>query len=72
MATLDTTRDSFATRGMGARSHNVFAVLRAALIDWNDARKTRIALSALSDEMLDDLGLCRADISGISGKTIRG
>lgn len=37
----------------------------AALIAWNNARKTRNALYALSNRELDDIGLCRADIEMI-------
>lgn len=33
-----------------------------ALLAWNNARKTRNALYALSSRELDDIGLCRADI----------
>lgn len=33
------------------------------LITWNEARKTRNALSRLSDRELDDIGLCRGDIA---------
>lgn len=33
-----------------------------ALFAWNNARKTRNALYALSSRELDDIGLCRADI----------
>ncbi len=37
----------------------------AALVAWNNARKTRKALYALSNRELDDIGLCRADIEMI-------
>jgi uncharacterized protein YjiS (DUF1127 family) len=37
----------------------------ASLIAWNNARKTRNALYALSSRELDDIGLCRADIDMI-------
>lgn len=33
--------------------------------EWNMARKTRKALSVLSDAQLDDIGLCRADIADL-------
>ncbi len=32
---------------------------------WNESRKTRKALSVLSDAQLDDIGLSRADIRNI-------
>ena len=34
-------------------------------VSWNETRKTRKALSVLSDAQLDDIGLCRADIKDI-------
>ncbi len=34
-------------------------------IAWNESRKTRKALSVLSDAQLDDIGLSRADIRNI-------
>ncbi|WP_170760968.1 DUF1127 domain-containing protein [Ruegeria lacuscaerulensis] len=34
-------------------------------VAWNDSRKTRKALSVLSDAQLEDIGLCRADIKNI-------
>jgi len=37
----------------------------AGLIAWNNGRKTRNALYALSNRELDDIGLCRADIEMI-------
>ena len=33
-----------------------------AVAQWNDARRTRNALSQLSLRELDDIGLCRGDI----------
>ena len=37
----------------------------AAFVAWNNARKTRNALYALSNRELDDIGLCRGDIEMI-------
>ncbi len=37
----------------------------AAVSNWNEARLTRKALSALSDHMLEDIGLTRGDIADI-------
>ncbi len=34
-----------------------------AISNWNAARKTRKELSKLSDRVLDDIGICRADIA---------
>lgn len=36
------------------------------LIAWNDQRRTRKALSALSDHELYDIGLSRSDISNVA------
>ncbi len=37
----------------------------ASFSAWNDARKTRKALSRLTDRELDDIGLSRGDIMNI-------
>lgn len=34
-------------------------------IAWNESRKTRKALSELSDAQLEDIGLCRVDIRNV-------
>ena len=46
------------------------AAYRAATVafDWNNARKTRNALSGLSAHELDDIGLCRGDIDDLARK----
>jgi uncharacterized protein YjiS (DUF1127 family) len=36
--------------------------LVAAIRDWNDARRTANALRRLKADLLDDIGLTRADI----------
>lgn len=65
MSAVETTRS--APFGATATYHAIQFVTRAlvALKDWNDARITRKALSTLSDRELDDIGLCRGDISRI-------
>jgi uncharacterized protein YjiS (DUF1127 family) len=40
--------------------------LLAAFRAWRDARATERALSKLSDRELDDIGLCRGDITAIA------
>ncbi len=60
MALVDTTR-----RAPAGAASNFFTSLVLSLRDWNDARITRRALNKLSDRELDDIGLCRADISNI-------
>lgn len=42
--------------------------LFGAVAHWNDARRTRDALSALSMRELDDIGLTRGDIDAIARK----
>jgi uncharacterized protein YjiS (DUF1127 family) len=44
-------------RAIGAMSGLV-----AAIRDWNDARRTANALRRLKADLLDDIGLTRADI----------
>ncbi|MFC4670266.1 DUF1127 domain-containing protein [Seohaeicola nanhaiensis] len=62
MAAYDTSRTSYGLQSfaghVGAHIANLYATLR----DWNDARVTRNALSALSDRELEDIGLVRGDI----------
>lgn len=43
--------------------------IAANTIAWNDARVTRNSLNQLSDRELDDIGLTRGDISGITRQT---
>lgn len=45
-----------------------FGELFARLTAWNDARRTRDALSRLSVHELDDIGLTRADIDRIANR----
>jgi uncharacterized protein YjiS (DUF1127 family) len=65
MSAIETTRS--APLGATSTYHAIQFVTRAvvAIKDWNDARVTRKALSALSDRELDDIGLCRGDIDHI-------
>ncbi len=39
--------------------------LRSTLVAWNDTRKTRKALSALTAEQLDDIGITRGEIEAL-------
>ena len=36
--------------------------LKNMVVSWNDTRVTRKALLNLSDDRLEDIGLCRADL----------
>ncbi|WP_127114913.1 DUF1127 domain-containing protein [Shimia sediminis] len=65
MAAFDTTRVQFETAGFAGRIGQAFAALVGAVVDWNDKRATRVALSALTNRELDDIGLTRADIENI-------
>ena len=62
MAVIDTARSHFNTTGSFAQ---FVAKLSGAIATWNDSRKTRKALSNLSDRELEDIGLSRADIDTI-------
>lgn len=54
--------------GMSARSSLTFEGLFGRIHAWNEARRTRNALSQLSDHVLDDIGLNRGDIERLSDK----
>jgi uncharacterized protein YjiS (DUF1127 family) len=66
MASIET---SARVAPLGAVSIFRFASLAVqavgGFVAWNNARKTRNALYALSNRELDDIGLCRADIETI-------
>ena len=47
------------------RVHLPLSRLVSGLIHWNEARRTRVALSQLSDHELDDIGMSRGDIDRI-------
>ena len=62
MALFDTSRTAYGSTS--AVSSFVYSVV-SAVVDWNDKRVTRSALSSLSDRELDDIGLTRGDIDGL-------
>ncbi|WP_420586411.1 DUF1127 domain-containing protein [Ruegeria sp.] len=66
MAALDTTRTTTGSFGLVGRIGAIFASVVNAVIEWNDARATRNALSTLSNRELDDIGLCRGDIDAVA------
>lgn len=68
MAAFETTRPAPFGAIATYRLVQRFSDLHAALVEWNDARKTRAALSRLSDRELDDIGLCRGDIDDICAR----
>lgn len=66
MAALEPTRASIGSLGLAGRIGATLASIVAAVVEWNDARVTRNALSGLSDRELDDIGLCRGDIDTVA------
>ncbi|GAA6158750.1 MULTISPECIES: DUF1127 domain-containing protein [Ruegeria] len=66
MAALDTTRATTGSFGPAGRIGGIFASAANAVIEWNDARMTRNALSGLTDRELEDIGLCRGDIDVVA------
>ncbi len=67
MASIETNRPA-AGLFAGNISH-VFARAFGAVAEWNDARVTRKALSALTARELDDIGLNVGDIDRIAKRT---
>ncbi|MEJ6403724.1 DUF1127 domain-containing protein [Yoonia sp. 2307UL14-13] len=69
MANIDTTRPA---AGLSASAFfNIATPVFGAIIDWNNQRVTRNALSKLSDRELEDIGLARGDIDQIARRVIR-
>lgn len=70
MAAIDTTRTAYGSASVAMRPSKWIQALVTAVVDWNDARVTRSALSALSDRELEDIGLVRGDIDNVAKHTI--
>ncbi len=66
MAALDTTRTTTGSFGLVGRIGALFASVVNTVVEWNDARATRNALSGLTDRELDDIGLSRGDIDMVA------
>ncbi len=66
MALLDFSRSQNVSVTAADWVFGTVANVIAALVGWNDARRTRDALSQLSAYELDDIGLTGADIDMIS------
>ncbi|WP_170761671.1 DUF1127 domain-containing protein [Ruegeria lacuscaerulensis] len=66
MAALDTTRTTTGSFGLVGRIGAIFASVVNAVVEWNDARVTRNALSGLTDRELEDIGLVRGDIDVVA------
>lgn len=65
MAAVETTRPAPYGAITTYRAVNGLSNAIMAFQAWNDARVTRKALNKLSDRELDDIGLCRGDITSI-------
>ena len=61
MAVIETTRSASPVNVFGG----LFKIV-GTIAAWNDARRTRKALSQLTDRELDDIGLVRGDIDRIT------
>lgn len=53
------------TTGFTGRIGHAVSALIARFVDWNDKRRTRKALSMLTDRELDDIGVSRSDLYAI-------
>lgn len=62
MAYFNASNAAYGTQSYTGRIASFVARAYAAVIEWNDARVTRNALSGLSDRELEDIGLVRGDI----------
>lgn len=61
MAVFETTRPM--TVGVPSGARGFFTDMISVIVDWNDRRMTRNALSALTSRELEDIGLSRGDIA---------
>lgn len=65
MAAIETTRSAHISTGsFGLSLSRMFHAYTA----WKDARATRIALYALSDRELEDIGLTRSQIASFTSR----
>lgn len=71
MAAFDTNRTTHGSFGLIGRIGNLIASASEAVIEWNDARMTRNALSGLTNRELEDIGLIRGDIDSVAVRTCR-
>ncbi|MCK0138288.1 DUF1127 domain-containing protein [Aliiroseovarius sp. F47248L] len=65
MAAFETTYIPVNGASFGGRLSTAVRNIVASVTAWNDTRMTRNALAKLSDRELDDIGLCRSDISSL-------
>ncbi len=71
MATFETTRPAPFGAEITFRFVSYLDAKRASLVEWNNNRVTRNALSKLSNHELADIGLSRGDVDVISGPAYR-
>jgi uncharacterized protein YjiS (DUF1127 family) len=69
MAAFDTSRTAYGSNTAATSVLSFFSKLAGNIVDWNDARMTRNALSSLSDRELEDIGLIRGDIDSVAKST---
>ncbi len=65
MATFETTRPAPFGAVTTFRMTSALDNMRLSLVEWNQKRSTRTALSKLSDRELSDIGMSRGDIERI-------
>ena len=68
MAALEFTRPSATGLSVGGRIIATTHSMVEGVSRWRNAQKTRLVLSKLSNRELEDIGLVRGDIEGISWK----
>jgi uncharacterized protein YjiS (DUF1127 family) len=69
MAAFDTSRTAYGSTTAATSVFSFISKLAGNVVDWNDARLTRNALSSLSDRELEDIGLIRGDIDSVAKST---
>ncbi|MEP3052558.1 DUF1127 domain-containing protein [Ascidiaceihabitans sp.] len=68
MATFDTTRTTYGSATVAGQVTRFFHNALSSVQNWNEARITRNALSALTDRELEDIGLSRGSIETFIGR----
>ncbi|NNK78265.1 MAG: DUF1127 domain-containing protein [Litoreibacter sp.] len=63
MAAFETTRPLNDSVRLGAHTYALFVNTVGRIVEWNDRRVTRNALSTLSTRELEDIGLSRGDVA---------
>ena len=66
MAAIDFSRTALGSAPVATRLRAFFTAPVNTVLAWNDARKTRNALTALSARELEDIGLIRGDIEYVA------